>query len=151
MILRTAIALALLAVAANAAELSLGNGIVAPGKPAALGVTLSSGKDAPTGFQFDLEFDPAALDISVEPGPGAQQASKSLQSAAIRAGKLRVLIIGFNRNTIPDGVLALVHVSYKSGDTGKTFPIHLTASSGTNANAETVAVTVKDGGVRTEK
>jgi hypothetical protein len=141
MFLKTAIALAMLAVAANAAELSMEQGTLAPGKPVALNMTLAAGTDAPTGIQFDLEYDAAALDVSVETGPAAKQASKSLQSARIQAGKLRVLIIGFNRNIISDGVLAL----------GKTFPVHIAASSGTNGKAEPVAVTGKDGSVRVEK
>jgi hypothetical protein len=151
MFLRAAIALAMLAVAGNGAELSMEQGTLAPGKPVALSLTLAVGTDAPTGIQFDLEYDAASLDVSVETGPAAKQASKSLQSARIQAGKLRVLIIGFNRNIISDGVLALVHVSYKGVDTGKTFPVHIAASSGTNGKAEPVAVTGKDGSVRVEK
>jgi hypothetical protein len=151
MVGKTAIALAVLAVAANAAEISLEHGTVAPGKSVALAVKMDAGQDAPTGVQFDLEYDATVLDMSVEMGPAAQQASKNLRSAAIQPGKLRVLIIGFNRNTIADGVVALVHVSYKGTETGKTFPVHITAQSGTNANADRVAVTAKDGGVRVEK
>jgi hypothetical protein len=151
MVGKTAIVLAFLAVAANAAEISLEQGTVAPGKSVALAVKMAAGTDAPTGVQFDLEYDAAALDISVESGPAAQQASKSLRSAPIQTGKLRVLIIGFNRNTISDGILAVVHVSYKGTEIGKTFPVHITAQSGTNANAERVAVTAKDGSVKVEK
>ena len=151
MFLKCAIALAMFAWAGNAAELILDGGSLAPGRPCTLNVRVAVGQDVPTGIQFDLEYDAAALDVSVETGPAAKQASKSLQSARIQAGKLRVLIIGFNRNIISDGVLALVHVSYKGIDTGKTFPVHIAASSGTNGKAEPVAVTGKDGSVRVEK
>jgi hypothetical protein len=143
--------LAALAGAASAAELVLEQGAVSPGKPAALNVQLTAGAEAPTGFQFDLEFDPASLEVSAEVGPAAKGASKFLQSRMLQPGKLRVLIIGFNQNPIPDGVLAVVRVSYKGTETGKTFPVRLTASSGTNADAKPVAVTVKDGSVRVEK
>jgi hypothetical protein len=151
MFLRTAIALAVFALAANAAELTMEQGTVATGKPAALNVKLAADTEALTGIQFDLEYDAAALDVSVEAGPAAKQASKGLQSARIQAGKLRVLIIGFNRNTIADGVLAVVHVSYKGTDTGKTFPVHITAPWGTDAEAKPIAVSGKDGGVKVEK
>jgi len=143
--------LAGLAMAANAAELTMEQGTLAPGKAIALDVKLAAGAEAPTGIQFDLEYDAAALDISVEAGPAAKQAAKGLRSASIQLGKLRVLIIGFNRTTISDGVLAVVHVSYKGTETGKTFPVHLAASSGTNADAKAVAVTTKDGSVRINK
>ncbi len=151
MVGKTAIVLAVLTMAANAAEISLEQGTVAPGKSVALSVKMAAGADAPTGVQVDLEYGAAALDISVEAGPVAQQASKNLRSAPIQTGKLRVLIIGFNRTTISDGILAVVHVSYKGTETGKTFPVHISAQSGTNANAERVAVTAKDGSVRVEK
>jgi Cohesin domain len=148
---KTAIALVALALAANAAELRLEQGSIAPGKSATLGMKLAAGTDLPTGVQFDLEYDPASLDLTVDVGPTAQQASKMVRSAQIQPGKLRVLIIGFNRTTIADGIVAVVHVSYKGVDTGKTFPVRVTASSGTNANAERLAVTAKDGSVRVEK
>lgn len=81
MFLKTAIVLAVLAVAANAAELSMEQGTVAPGKPAALSLKLAAGSDAPTGIQFDLEYDAAALDVSVETGPS----KTGLQEPAIGA------------------------------------------------------------------
>jgi hypothetical protein len=151
MIRRLAIALAVVAATASAAELGLEQGTVSAGKPAALKVTLAVGEDLPTGVQFDLEYDAAALDLSAELGPAAQQASKNVRSAQIKPGKLRVLIIGFNRTTISDGVIAIVHVSYKGTEGGKTFPIHVTAASGTNADAKSVAVTAKDSTVSVEK
>lgn len=144
-------ALAILAATAQGSELRLASGVLSVGKTALLDVTLAAGKDLPTGIQFDLEYDPAALDLSVDAGPVAQKAAKNVRTGQIRAGKLRVLIIGFNRNTISDGVLAVVHVSYKGTDAGKTFPVHVTAAAGTNADAKPVAVTVQDGGVKVEK
>jgi len=150
MLTRVAFALAVVALAANSAELSMEHGVVAPGKPAVLNVTLAIGKDAPTGIQFDLEFDAASLDVGVELGPAGKQASKMMQGNKLQAGKQRVLIIGFNKTMISDGVLAILHVSYKGQDTGKTFPIRITGASGTNEKAEPVAVTGKDGSVRVE-
>lgn len=151
MIGRIAVAAIVLTLSADAAEIVMEQGTVAPGRPATLNVKLISGSDLPTGVQFDLEFDPAALEIKVEGGPASQKAAKSLNSAAIQTGRLRVLIIGINRNTISDGVLALVHVSYKGSEKGKTFPLHFVASSGTDADAKTIVVTAKDGGVTVEK
>jgi hypothetical protein len=144
-------ALAALAWAATAADLAIEQGKLTPDKPVSLAVTLSAGSEAPTGFQFDLEFDPAALDLSIEAGPAAKQASKGAQSRTLQPGKLRVLIIGFNRNTISDGVLALIQVTSKGTGAGKTFPVHMTAASGTNADAKAVAVTAKDGSVTVSK
>jgi hypothetical protein len=150
--LRTAIVLAIFALAANAAELTIGQGVVGAGKPTTLTVQLASGGEALTGVQFDLEYDATALDVSVEAGPLVAQAGKNLQSNLIQPGKRRVLIIGLNRNAIEDGVIATIHVTAKGQpEDGKTFPLHITVPSGTNAKATAVAVTAKDGSVTTEK
>jgi len=140
----------LVALAAGAAELSVGEGVVAAGKPADLSVKLAGGTDAPTAIQFDVEYDAAQLDIGIEAGPVAREAGKNMRTAKLQAGRQRVLIFGFNRTIIADGVLAILHVSYKGQETGKTFPIHLTGAAGTNENAEHVAVSAKDGSVRVE-
>ena len=147
MLRRVAMALAIVAAAAGAAELSLEQGVLSAGKPATLKVSLAAGKDLPTGVQFDLEYDADAFDVTVEAGPASQQASKNLRSAQIKTGKLRVLIIGFNRTTISDGVIAIVHVSYKGTGGDKTYPIHVTAAAGTNADAKPITVTAQDSSV----
>src|ERR1039458_3975034 len=113
MYLKTAFVVALLAVAGNAAELTIEQGAIVAGKPAAIGVKLAAAAEAPTGIQFDLEFDATALDVSVEAGPVTGQAGKNLQTAVIQPGHQRVLIVGFNRNSIADGVVAILHVSFK--------------------------------------
>jgi Cohesin domain len=146
-----ALALIIMAIAAKAAELSLEQGTLTVDKTASLKMTFTGGKDAATGVQFDLEYDAAALDITVEGGPVAQQAGKNVRSAQIRPGKLRVLIFGFNRNTLSDGVVALVHASFKGGDGAKMIPVHITAAAGTTADAEPIPVAAKDGSVRLEK
>jgi len=145
------LALAVMALAANGAELNLEQGVLSADKTASLKMTFTAGEDVAAGLQFDLEYDAAALDITVEGGPAAKQAAKDLRSAQIRPGKLRVLIIGFNRNTILDGVIAVVHVSFKGGDGAKTFPVPVTAAAGTTANAEAISMAAKDGSVRAER
>ena len=151
MYFQTAIVLAMFAAAGNAAELSIEQGTLAAGKPATINVRLAAGTAAPTGIQFDLEYDAASLEIGVEAGPAAVKAGKSLQSAVIHDGRQRVLVIGFNKNAISDGVVAVLHVSLKgSGEAGKVFPVRLTAPSGTNQRAETVAIAGSDGSVTIE-
>ena len=150
--LGTAIVLAIFAVAGNAAELTIGQGVVGAGKPTTLSVQLVSGTDALTGVQFDLEYDATALDVSVEAGPMLAQAGKNLQTNLIQPGKRRVFIIGLNRNTIEDGVVATIHVTAKGQlAAGKSFPLHMTVPAGTNAQAASVAVKVKDGSVTVEQ
>jgi hypothetical protein len=151
MYLQTAIVLTMFAVAGNAAELSIGHGVVAAETPAAIGVSMAGGGATPTGVQFDLEYDAASLNVTVEAGPAAAQAGKGVQSAALPSGKLRVLIVGINRNVMADGVVAILHVSLKApAAAGKTFPLGISASAATNAQAAAVPLTGRDGSVRVE-
>ena len=152
MIGRIALALLVLTLSANAAELSIETGGIARDKSAALAVNLNaSAARLRQDSSLTWSMDAAALDLSVEAGGAAKQASKTLQFRQLQPGKLRVLIIGFNRNTIADGVLALIHVTYKGTESGRSFPVHMTAQSGTDADAKPVAVTGKDGSVTVGK
>lgn len=150
MLREAAVALLVCAVAASAAELSMEPGVVAPGKAARLNLNLAAGKDSLTGIQFDLEYDESALDVGLELGPAAKTASKMIQSHKLQPGKLRALIIGFNKNIISDGVLAVLQVSYKGQAGSKTLAIRITGAAGTDGNAQPVSVTAKDGSVKVE-
>lgn len=141
----------MLAVAGNAAELNIGQGVLAAGKPAAVNVTLASAGAALAGVQFDLEYDAAVFNVTAETGPAAAQAGKSVQSAPVAAGKLRVLIVGLNRNTMSDGVVAVLQVSLKGAvGASRSFPLRITVPVGTTAAAQSVRMTGSDGSVKVE-
>jgi hypothetical protein len=55
------------------------------------------------GFQLDLGYDRAALTITPTAGPAAASAGKTLSSAVLPNGRLRLLVSGFNQNVISDG------------------------------------------------
>jgi hypothetical protein len=150
--LRTAILLATFAVAGNAAELSIGNGILNPAaQPLTLNVTLASSGASLSGMQFDLEYDAAALNVTVAAGPSAGAAGKNLQSNVMQAGHLRILIVGMNQATIADGIVATLQVSLKGqAGAGRTLPIRMTAPAGTNAKAQAVALSGGNGSVKIE-
>ena len=150
---RTAIVLAVFAVAGNAAELSIGNATLntTTGQPVTLNVSLASAGATLTGIQFDLEYDAAALNVTIAAGPAAGGAGKNLQSSALQAGRQRVLIVGMNRNTIADGVVAVLQISLKGHvAAGKTFAIRMTAPAGTNAQAQAVSISGGNGSVQVE-
>jgi Cohesin domain len=150
--IQTAIVLATFAVAGNAAELSMGNGILNPAaQPLTLNVALTSSGASLTGMQFDLEYDAGALNVTVVAGPATGSAGKNLQSNVLQAGHLRILIVGMNQTTIADGAVATLQVSLKGqAGAGKTFPIRMTAPAGTNAKAQAVALSAGSGSVKVE-
>ena len=151
MYLPAAVVLAVFTIAANAAELSLDHANLTPGKTADLNVRIAAGATAPTGVQFDLEYDSTAMDVRVEAGPVATASEKTLQAAVTPAGKHRVLIIGFNKNVMPDGVVAILHVTLKGeAKAGQTFPISIKSPSGTNARAESLVFTGNEGSIKVE-
>ena len=131
------------------AELSIDSGTVRSGEPVTLNVRLSAADEALTGLQFDLEYDASALDVRVEIGPSAKTAVKILQTARTAKSGHRAMIVGFNQNNLSDGVVAVLYVSVKEAPLTVTdYPIRLTAAAGTNARAESIAVTGREGILR---
>ena len=141
--------LLLLSGIARGAELSIDSGIAGPHEPVALNVRLSEATEALTGLQFDLEYDASALDVTVEIGPSAESAVKILQTARTAKSGQRVMIVGFNQNHVSDGVVAVLHVSARENrGTAADYPIRLTATAGTTAQAESIRVTGRKGVLR---
>lgn len=75
--------------------------------PVALGVDAN---DSVAGFQFDIHFDPALLQfLAAEVGASATAAEKSAHANLMRPGRLRVVVAGFNRNSIAGGEPVWLH------------------------------------------
>lgn len=125
-----------------AAELRLDSAGVDSAKPTTLSLHLNAPDAELTGVQFDVEYDAAKFDVKLEIGPAAEGAAKVLQSNVLRPGKVRVLIFGFNRNKIGDGIVALAHISVKDGvQVNESHPILISDTVGTSAEGVAVKVT----------
>jgi hydrogenase maturation factor len=110
--------------------------------PSQLQVSLTTGTESPTGIQFDLEFDNNAVEVKVLPGPVAQLAGKTVYTSTPASNKLRVIVIGFNQDVLTNGVVALVQVIARNGDTSPAGSlVRLTAPSATNRAGQSVSVT----------
>jgi hypothetical protein len=134
------------ALVVSAAELSMGSGTVRGNQAATLNVNLKSDGDALTGIQFDIEFDATVFDVSLENGPAAEEADKSLQVASLGAGKRRVMIVGLNQNNLSEGVVAILRVSLKGKLEGRRrYAIGLTSPGGTNSRAQSLVVSGRSG------
>jgi hypothetical protein len=138
--------LLLLTALGSAAELTISSGTVSASQRVILTVNLKSAGEAVSGVQFDVEFDDAVFDVSLENGPAAEQAGKSLQSAALGEGKRRVLIIGLNQTSFSDGVVAILRASLKgNSEKGRSYSVRITSPAGTDPQAGLVAVSGHDG------
>ena len=136
--------LMLFAVAGFAAELTVGSGTVSASQSAVLAVKLTG--EALTGVQFDIEFDAAVFDVSLENGPAAEQAGKSLQSISVGPGKRRALIIGLAQTSLSDGVVAILRcVTARDAERGRSYAIGITSPAGTDLRRVSVTVSGQSG------
>jgi hypothetical protein len=136
----------LFAVAGFAAELTVGSGRVSASQSVVLTVKLRLTGEALTGVQFDIEFDAAVFDVSLENGPAAEQAGKDLQSVSVGRGKRRALIIGLNQTSLSDGVVAILRcVTTGNAEKGRGYSIGITSPVGTDLRGISVTVSGQSG------
>lgn len=94
--------------ATECAELALGRAVLSQPSETVVGVYLYPGP-AVAALQFDLLFDPEALTAGeVLAGDNIAAAGKSLAHNEVDAGRLRVLISGFNQNSIAAGPVCTI-------------------------------------------
>ncbi len=101
-------------VSTAAATLSAPDLVVFPGQTTASTVWLSSGGQSVVALQFDLEWDVPLQGIQVAAGTQAGAAAKVLYTAARGSTGLRCLIVGENRNVLPDGELVRLNITASS-------------------------------------
>lgn len=71
--------------------------------------------EAVTAFQFDVDYDASALQLTAFAGEAAKRAGKVLQSAPAGPGRLRILVTGWNQTAILEGPLVRFLVSSLPG------------------------------------
>lgn len=148
--MRTLLLFVALTASAMAAELKLDSAAIDGSKPTQLSLRLESGGSELTGVQFDIEYDATRFDLKLEIGPAAEDAVKVLQSNTLAPGKQRVLIFGFNRTKLADGVVAFVNLTTKGNAVpDQTSPVRISETVGTTAAGEGVQVKGSSGSVKT--
>ena len=136
---------------ACAAELSLGSGAAAPGKPVVLEMNLKDGQGRLVALQCDLEFDPDAVSVTVEAGPAAKKAEKNLATFKPARNKMKLLTMGLNHNLIGDGVVALITVTPAAGAApGAIAVIRITNAAGATNEADSISIKSSQAEVRVE-
>ena len=142
---RVAIIAAFIAMQCGGADLRLersATGAAAETLAVSLASTAAVPASSLTGIQFDLTYDTSALNVTVNVGPAAENAGKTIATAALGTRGQRVIVFGFNHNTLTDGPVALVHVSAKAGSAAG-MKIRLTAGVGTTRDGIPVAVPLR--------
>jgi uncharacterized protein (TIGR03437 family) len=101
---RSAVLLALMLLPAYSAVLSVPNQVASPGQVVIASSAFSSEGQPISGLQFDLQWD-QAFDLKLVIGDQLIQSSKVLFTASIGPRTLRCLIVGMNKDVLPDGQL----------------------------------------------
>lgn len=69
----------------------------------------ASSSEKVSAMQFDIQYAPQLLEvIDIQPGESTITAQKQISYNRLSAGKVRVIIAGFNQNIIPNGSVAVV-------------------------------------------
>jgi uncharacterized protein (TIGR03437 family) len=78
-----------------------------------LPINLSSNGNSITAVQFDIGFDQASLTFTSSVSSAVQWSGKGIWASAVRPSVERLLIVGSNQSTIPDGVVAMLAVQVR--------------------------------------
>ncbi len=94
----------------GAAELSVPTQVAHGGSVVSVSVGyMAQGANA-ADLEFDLEYDPSALNITAELGSAAASAGKFLAMNVLSSGHIRFLIVGFNQDVIGDGSVVVLTI-----------------------------------------
>ena len=139
MLWKVFISLIICAGVALPADLTLDSKEAAPGSTVTLAIRLAA-QDAPlTGLQADLEFDGDVMEVTAETGVAAVEAEKQLIATTAGAGRYRLMLVGFNRNRIGDGEVAVLTIQLNA-DAAGSYLLRLTGIVGTDADGNTISL-----------
>ena len=103
------------------------------------------------GIQFDVEFDPSALQVpataGIVAGSAAKAAGKQVSCSVLAPGQIRVLVIGFNQETMSNGEVAAISFSMKQDHMHDREPVRLHNALLSDPAGIQVPVAGQDGGV----
>jgi hypothetical protein len=133
------IVLVLFAGAASPADLTLDSKEAAPGTTVTLAIRLAAQDAALTGLQADFEFAGDVMEVTAAVGPAAAEAEKQLIGKVAGTGRYRLMLIGFNRNRIGDGEVALITIQLNA-DAAGNYLLRLTGVTGTDADGNPISL-----------
>jgi uncharacterized protein (TIGR03437 family) len=137
----------ILATAAISSQVSLSNQSSAPGTSVLIPVVFASQDDSISGFQFDLQYDSAALSLVATVGDPARNSQKSLYVADLAPNRKRFLIVGFNQNLIADGPSINLLVNLNQSVANGVYALELSNLAATDPYGNAIPITGNDGTV----
>ena len=135
------------ATAAIASQVSLSDQSAAPGTSVLIPVVFASQDNSISGFQFDLQYDSAAMSLIETLGDPARNSQKSLYVADLAPNKKRFLIVGFNQNLIADGTSINLFVNLDQSVANGVYSLELSNLAATDPYGNAIPITGNDGTV----
>ena len=127
-------------------SLALSSAATAPGGAASLSLSLTSASSSqPASLQWTVSYTASAVAaVTVTAGAVSAAAGKSVYCAG-SAGAYTCLLTGFNQDTIPNGVVAVVNITLAT--TASTTAIGITNPLGSSPAGQLIPVTATGGAV----
>ncbi len=126
-----------------------GNAIAKPGDTVDIPIIFRSSTTAVSSMQFDLNFPLGMRITSVDAGPAATAAGKSVQFSVINSGS-RVLAFGLNQTPIGTGTVAILHFAIDVSATPGTKIIQVLNLAGSTPAGTGVPLIGKSGSITIE-
>jgi hypothetical protein len=139
-----AIALVRVAAAQTPATITIGSGQADMQGNASIDVTFKSNQ-AVAALQFDIESPPQITAITATSGTSTTISGKTLYTATVLTGVIRVLIAGLNINAISDGPITILFLHTKTGVAAGIYPLAIRNTFGASPDGSSVSVTGSDG------
>jgi hypothetical protein len=121
----------------SGAELSIPGIVLSPGGAGTAGIHLASRGGRLASLQVDLHYDAANIEISPVAGPASAAGGKIAGVTEIAFGTKRILVMGFDRRLLADGIVISLLVSSISGQPG-SYPLRLSDALAADADANAV-------------
>jgi len=126
------------------AELSIPKITLSPGAAVVGGIRYAAQTHELASLQFDLRYDSASLNIVPFAGPAAVAVEKAVAARDVAPGRKRILLMGLNQSTLPDGVVVSLRISTDSLAPGM-YELRLTDAVGSDKYGRPVPVATIDG------
>jgi len=132
---------------AQSITLTLGSGQGKPGETVSLSLNLSDSNSAAS-FQLTIEYDASVLENpTAVRGSSLISADKNLYNNTPSDGKLKLVAVGVNNNTIPSGQVATINFSIKSDAPLGTTQLVLDELVASDADGNNLTITGNGGAI----
>jgi uncharacterized protein (TIGR03437 family) len=118
---------------------------VNPGASIVVPIVFASQVSSLSAIQFDLQYDNSAMSLVATMGDAARASGKSIYPTDLAPNKKRFLLLGLNRDSIPDGTLINLFVIVNAAASAGVYPLKLSNLIGTDLRPQSTTATAVDG------